>query len=117
MAHSNRRLVAFAAFTLAVVAVVSGCATSNGATQGVATSTTKLKIGAVYLDTQGFYAGVKKGVQLGAQAAGKEVDFVETNAAADASKESTFVDTLISSKADAILLSAVSVDADRKSVV
>lgn len=70
-----------------------------------------LKIGAIYLDTQGFYAGVKKGVELGAEDAGRTVTFVETNAAADASKESAFIDTLISSQVDAILLSAVSADA------
>lgn len=92
-----------------VLTACSGGSDSSGGSEGGSGDT--LKIGAVYLDTQGFYAGVKKGVELGAEDAGKSVDFIETNAAADASKESEFVDKLITAQVDAILLSAVSADA------
>lgn len=94
----------------ALALVLTGCAGQAGGTAS-GEADDSLKIGAIYLDTQGFYAGVKKGVELGAEEAGKSVEFVETNAAADASKESSFIDTLISSQVDAILLSAVSADA------
>lgn len=106
-----RRKIITAATVGAVVLALSGCAgggSGSGPTDG---ASDELKIGAVYLDTQGFYAGVKKGVELGAKEAGKTVSFIETNAAADASKESQFIDTLISSQVDAVLLSAVSADA------
>jgi len=68
----------------------------------------ELTVGAIYLDTQGFYAGVRKGIQDGAQAAGQEVRIVETNAQGDASKESNFINTLVNSQVKAIILSAVS---------
>ncbi len=104
------RIRAGAAVAVVLGLALTGCAgPSGGSGDGAADDT--LKIGAIYLDTQGFYAGVKKGVELGAEEAGKTVEFVETNAAADASKESAFIDTLISSQVDAILLSAVSADA------
>jgi simple sugar transport system substrate-binding protein len=91
---------------------LSSCAGGGSpAASGPSGEKTELKIGAIYLDTQGFYAGVKKGVELGASDAGRKVSFVETNAAADASKESAFIDTLISAKVDAIILSAVSTTA------
>lgn len=102
-----------AAIAVVLGLALTGCAAQSGGSGGSGGSTDDdtLKIGAIYLDTQGFYAGVKKGVELGAEEAGKKVEFVETNAAADASKESAFIDTLISSQVDAILLSAVSADA------
>jgi ABC-type sugar transport system substrate-binding protein len=101
-----------AAIAATVVAVATGCSGGGASTGGTTDNVAKeLKIGAIYLDTQGFYAGVKKGVETGATEAGRKVKFIETNAAADASKESQFIDTLISSQVDAILLSAVSAKA------
>ena len=38
-----------------------------------------LKVGAIYMDAQGFYAGVRKGIQTGASEAGRKLDVVETN--------------------------------------
>jgi simple sugar transport system substrate-binding protein len=69
-----------------------------------------IKIGAIYLDSQGFYAGVRKGVQTEAAAQGKKIDLIETNAQGDVSKESSFVDTLIAANVNAVILSAVSAD-------
>lgn len=106
-----KRVMGAGAVLVATGLMASGCALQSGGSGGSGGGEESLKIGAIYLDTQGFYAGVKKGVELGAEEAGKTVDFVETNAAADASKESEFIDTLISSQVDAILMAAVSADA------
>jgi sugar transport system substrate-binding protein len=74
------------------------------------------KIGAIYLDSQGFYAGVRKGVQDEAASQGKRIDLLETNAGGDVSKESAFVDTLIAANVKAIILSAVSADGSVQAV-
>lgn len=52
--------------------------------------------GAIYMDAQGFYAGVRKGIQDGAKDAGRTLEVIETNAQGDVSKESSFIDSLIS---------------------
>ena len=52
-----------------------------------------MTIGAIYLDTQGYYAGVRQGVQDAAKDSSVQVQLIETNAQGDISKESTFVDT------------------------
>lgn len=67
-------------------------------------------IGAIYLDSQGYYAGVRRGVQDGAVSLSRPIRLVETTAQDDPSKESGFIDTLISANVKAILLSAVSSD-------
>ena len=36
-----------------------------------------ITVGAIYLDAQGFYAGVRKGVQTGGTDAGKNVQIIE----------------------------------------
>jgi ABC-type sugar transport system substrate-binding protein len=76
----------------------------------VAHAAMPVSIGAIYLDSQGYYAGVRKGVEDGAKAMGQPIRLVETTAQDDPSKESAFVDTLISANVKAILLSAVSAD-------
>ena len=75
-----------------------------------------LKIGAIYMDAQGFYAGVRKGIQDGAQDAGKKVDLVETNAQGDVTKESSFIDSLISAGVQAIIVSPVSADGSYRAI-
>ena len=67
-----------------------------GAATGSASAQDKdLKIGAIYMDAQGFYAGVRKGIQTGATDAGRKLEIIETNAQGDVSKESSFIDSLI----------------------
>lgn len=75
-----------------------------------------LTIGAIYLDTQGYYAGVKWGVQDAAKTSGSNVNLIETNAQGDISKESSFIDTLVARNVDAIILSAVSEQGSRRAV-
>ncbi|GAA3614706.1 substrate-binding domain-containing protein [Kineosporia mesophila] len=70
-----------------------------------------VKLGVIYLDTQGFYGGVKKGIDDGAAEAGTNIKVVETNAQDDASKESTFMTNLVAQQVDAIMLSASSATA------
>lgn len=52
------------------------------------------RVGLVYMDAQGFYAGVRKGMQESVSSLGDEVQLLELNAQGDASRESTFVDTV-----------------------
>src|SRR5690606_14519577 len=94
--------------TLALALGLSACGDSESG--GSSGSAETLTVGAVYLDTQGFYGGVRKGVQDGAAEAGKEVRINETNAQGDAGKESSFLNTLVNGGVDAILLSAVSAE-------
>ncbi|WNT89317.1 hypothetical protein QMY53_03304 [Escherichia coli TW14425] len=61
----------------------------------------EMTIGAIYLDTQGYYAGVRQGVQDAAKDSSVQVQLIETNAQGDISKESTFVDTLVARNVDA----------------
>lgn len=93
-----------AALAIAVAAPVSAFAQDD------------LKIGAIYMDAQGFYAGVRKGIQDGASEAGKNLRVIETNAQGDVSKESSFVDSLISAGVDAIIVSPVSADGSYRSI-
>lgn len=73
-------------------------------------------IGAIYLDAQGFYAGVRKGVQTGGAELGKNVQIIETNAGGDVAKEGSFIDRLISAGVQAIILSAVSPDGSVRAI-
>jgi simple sugar transport system substrate-binding protein len=77
---------------------------------GAAHAADTLTIGAIYLDAQGFYAGVRKGVQVEGAKQSKDLSIIETNAQGDVAKESSFIDTLVSAKVSAIILSAVSAD-------
>ena len=75
-----------------------------------ADATKDVVVGAIYLDTQGYYAGVRKGIQDEAAALGKNLNIIETNAQGDISKESSFIDRITAAKVNAIILSAVSTD-------
>jgi ABC-type sugar transport system substrate-binding protein len=76
----------------------------------------ELTVGAIYLDAQGFYAGVRKGVQVGGSELGKNVQIIETNAGGDVGKEASFIDRLVSAGVQAIILSAVSPDGSVRAV-
>lgn len=98
-------------------ALVATTAVALGATFGSASAQDNdLKVGAIYMDAQGFYAGVRKGIQTGATDAGKKLEIIETNAQGDVSKESSFIDSLISSGVKAIIVSPVSADGSYRSI-
>lgn len=111
------RMGTLAAFIL-VVGASSGAVLAQDQSVAPASAApgAALRVGFLFPDTQGFYAGVIKGVTDGAAAAGRAVDLVQTNAEDDATKEAAFMDTLIASKVDAILTSAVSGDASVSSI-
>ncbi|MEU5415079.1 MULTISPECIES: substrate-binding domain-containing protein [Streptomyces] len=69
------------------------------------------RVGLVYMDAQGFYAGVRKGMQDSVGSLGDEVQLLELNAQGDASRESTFVDTVSAAGVKALVLSPVSTTA------
>lgn len=73
-------------------------------------------IGAIYLDAQGYYAGVRAGIQNEAAALGKNINVIETNARGDVSKESSFINTLLAANIGALIMSAVSSDGSARSV-
>lgn len=75
-----------------------------------------IKVGAIYMDAQGYYAGVRKGIQDAAKEAGKDLEIIETNAQGDVAKESSFIDSLIASGVQAIITSPVSADGSLRSV-
>jgi len=88
--------------------VLAACSSSGSSASSASGSNKALRVGVIYLDTQGFYGGVKKGIDDGAAAVGTNVKIVETNAQDDASKESTFMSNMVAQHVDAILLSASS---------
>lgn len=102
---SRRGLLAVAAAT---ALILSGCA-AGGASTGSGDNK-EIRIGAIYLDSQGYYGGVQAGVQAAAKASGMNVKFIETNPGGDVSKESEFMSTLVSSGVSAIIISAASAD-------
>ncbi|GLU49984.1 substrate-binding domain-containing protein [Nocardiopsis ansamitocini] len=98
--RSRRAVAALAAAMCAVL--IAGCDAKLGEDG---------RIGVVYMDAQGYYAGVRKGMQDQADESGRSLQLLELNAQGDASEESTFVDTASSAKVDALVLSPVSATA------
>jgi ABC-type sugar transport system substrate-binding protein len=86
----------------AVAVVLTGCGSQIGADG---------RIGVVYLNAEGYYAGVQRGITDGFDGADREPQIIQTNIQSDASRESTFVDTISSVEADALILSPASATA------
>ncbi len=96
---------------------VATLAVATAAFGGIAAAEdSELTVGAIYLDAQGFYAGVRKGVQVGGTELGKNVQIIETNAGGDVGKEASFIDRLVSAGVQAIILSAVSPDGSVRAI-
>ena len=102
----------FAVLVLLCVAI--GFVPANGNQETADDGT--LQIGAIYLDAQGYYAGVRAGVQDRAASKGLEISVIETNARGDVSKESSFMNTLTVAGVDAMIISAVSSDGSARAV-
>jgi sugar transport system substrate-binding protein len=88
----------------AVVALFAGGVSGCGGQSSRAK--TRVRIGALYLDAQGFYGGIRKGIQGGA--ASRRLELIGQNSQGDAARESSFMTTLIGSNVDAIIMSPVS---------
>lgn len=112
--HKNREEVKLLR-KLTTTAAALGLATAI-ASGPTAAQDNQLTVGAIYLDAQGFYAGVRKGVQVGGTELGKDVQIIETNAAGDVSKEASFIDRLVSAGVQVIILSAVSPDGSVRAI-
>lgn len=99
---------------LAVGAVLAACGQSAGS-GGASGGKQQLRVGVIYLDSQGFYAYVKKGIETAA-AQDSELKLLGNNAQGDAAKESSFMSTLVASNVDAIITSAVSATASTPAI-
>ena len=72
-------------------------------------SASAVKIGAIYLDSQGFYGGIQKGIMTAG--ADEGVELLGNNSQADVTKESEFIDQLIAAGVEAVVMSPVSTEA------
>lgn len=91
-----------AAALAAATLLIAGCAGQIGADG---------RIGIVYLNAEGYYAGVQRGVENAFAEDDTSPQLIQTNIQSDASRESTFVDTISSVAADALVLSPASATA------
>ncbi|MEQ3549018.1 substrate-binding domain-containing protein [Pseudonocardia nematodicida] len=98
-ARMRRSHLARAVIVVAVLGLLAGCAGRIGEDG---------RYGVVYLDAQGFYAGVRAGMQQETESRGASPQLLELNAQGDASKESTFVDQVSAAQMDALILSPAS---------
>lgn len=101
MKMSPRRALAGAAALLIATLALAGC-TRIGETG---------RIGVVYLNAEGYYAGVKQGIQEKVGQLSDPPQLVETNAQSDPSRESTFIDAISSVGVDALIVSPASAEA------
>lgn len=111
--RATRTMIKGAAVATAAVVALSGLAACSSGTTPAGTGSAaakEIRIGALYLDSQGYYGGVKKGVQEAASASGLNVKLIESSSAGDVAKESSFMQSLVSSGVSAIIISAVSSD-------
>ncbi|GLZ12223.1 sugar ABC transporter substrate-binding protein [Actinomadura sp. NBRC 104425] len=101
MNHAKRRILAVlvAAAVLAVTAACGGRVGENG------------RIGVVYLNAEGYYAGVKRGLRATLDRQGRGPQLLQINIQSDPSRESSFINTMSSAKADALIVSPASATA------
>jgi ABC-type sugar transport system substrate-binding protein len=101
-----------AALASVAALAVAGCGSDDESATGGAASGGddggSMRIGALFLDAQGFYGGVRAGFEDAAKAANVDLKLQSKNSAADASAENSFLNTLVSSRVDAIIVSATS---------
>lgn len=69
------------------------------------------RIGVIYLNAEGFYAGVKLGLEAQFEGMQDGPQVVETNAQSDPSSESAFIDTISSAQVSALILAPTSAEA------
>ncbi len=100
--HSMIRRRSLVLGAVMAVGVLAGC----GSQASGGGDKPPLRVGALYLDAQGFYGGIRKGIEVGA--ASQRLNLIGQNSQADAARESSFMATLIGSKVDAIIMSPVS---------
>ena len=114
MARRHSRLLLFAVLAFVPYAFLGAAGSGDG--NGAPSDDDALQIGVIYLDAQGYYAGVRAGVQNRAVELGRDVNIIETNARGDVAKESSFINTLAVADIDALVLSAVSTDGSVRAI-
>jgi ABC-type sugar transport system substrate-binding protein len=119
MQLGNARLAAFSALAI-LLSACSGAATQAPAASAAPTTPApasaaaatptpaQVTIGALWLDEQGFYAGVKKGIET--NSASQNLKLLGNNSKGDPALEAQFMQTLIDTNVKAIIMSAVSED-------
>src|SRR5665648_1033097 len=97
MSHSRLRRGVVPAALIALTALLAGCsgASRTDGEDGDDSQSAAVRIGAMYLDSQGYYGGVRAGVQQAAEESGIEIDIIESTSAGDVAKESSFMNSLI----------------------
>jgi ABC-type sugar transport system substrate-binding protein len=98
----RRRILGASAIAVLAVGTLAGCGSQSSDRAG----RKGVRIGALYLDAQGFYGGIRKGIQVGASS--QSLTLIGQNSQGDAARESSFMTTLVGSKVDAIIMSPVS---------
>ena len=89
--------VVVAAATAASVSACGATKDDGGSTDGSPSANGgSLRVGAMFLDAQGFYGGVRAGFADAAKQAGLKLKLQSKNAASDASAENSFLNTLVS---------------------
>lgn len=107
MVRRQGRWLGSAAVCLVALTAVAACGSnSTGAVSTSGGNSKTVRIGALYLDNQGFYGGIRKGIQDGA--GDQSIELLGQNSSGDAGKESQFMSTLVGSKVGAIIMSPVS---------
>ena len=71
-------------------------------------SANAIKVGALYLDTAGFFGEIKYGIE--SAGADEGIELTGANSQSDVAKESEFIDTLIAKGVDVVVMSPVSTD-------
>lgn len=99
--NAMRHLIIASAMVV-LVAAVSGCSGKVGENG---------RIGVVYLNAEGYYAGVERGVQDTLAQGDEAPQLLQTNIQSDASRESTFVDAVSSVDVDGLIMSPASATA------
>ena len=74
----------------------------------VSSASAKIKVGALYLDTAGFFGEIKVGIEAAGAAEG--IDLTGANSQSDVAKESEFIDNLIATGVEVVIRSPVSTD-------
>jgi ABC-type sugar transport system substrate-binding protein len=96
----------FVAGASLIAVLALGAVTGCGGRSSDGGGKKRVRVGALYLDAQGFYGGIRKGIQAGA--ASQRLDLIGQNSQGDAARESSFMTTLVASRVDAIIMSPVS---------
>src|SRR5690606_21629458 len=101
MKHVERRPMALLMAVAAILALAAGC--GRVGEHG--------RIGVVYLNAEGYYAGVERGLRATLGQGERDPQLVQINVQSDAAKESSFINTMSSAKVDALIVSPASATA------